>query len=70
MMPARPLTQMREKVRRRLYVMTTHAEEEMDNDSLTIFDVESVILTGEIGRRGSISIWCVERRWTAPEVRW
>jgi hypothetical protein len=43
-MPARPLTQMREKVRRRLYVMTTHAEEEMDNDGLTIFDVESVIL--------------------------
>lgn len=27
--------------------MTTHAEEEMDNDGLTIFDVESVILTGE-----------------------
>ncbi len=28
--------------------MTVHAEEEMDNDDLTIFDVESVILTGEI----------------------
>lgn len=28
--------------------MTLHAEEEMDNDGLTIFDVESVILTGEI----------------------
>jgi hypothetical protein len=42
---------MREKVRRRLYVMTTHAEEEMDNDGLTIFDVESVILTGEIIER-------------------
>jgi uncharacterized DUF497 family protein len=28
--------------------MTVHAEEEMDNDGLTIFDVESVILTGEI----------------------
>jgi hypothetical protein len=42
---------MREKVRRRLYVMTTHAEEEMDNDGLTIFDVESVILTGEIVER-------------------
>ena len=50
-MPARSLTRMREKVRRRLYVMTTHAEEEMDNDGLTIFDVESVILTGEIVER-------------------
>ena len=28
--------------------MTLHAEEEMDNDDLTIYDVESVILTGEI----------------------
>lgn len=31
--------------------MTTHAEEEMDDDRLTIFDVESVILTGEIIER-------------------
>lgn len=28
--------------------MTLHAEEEMDADGLTIFDVGSVILTGEI----------------------
>lgn len=28
--------------------MTLHAEEEMDDEDLTIFDVESVILTGEI----------------------
>ncbi len=42
---------MREKIRLRLYVMTTHAEEEMDNDGLTIFDVESIILTGEIVER-------------------
>ena len=26
--------------------MTLHAEEEMDDDGLSIFDVESVILTG------------------------
>lgn len=31
--------------------MTTHAEEEMDDDGLTIFDVESVILTGELIER-------------------
>ncbi|WP_216095029.1 DUF4258 domain-containing protein [Candidatus Marithrix sp. Canyon 246] len=31
--------------------MTLHAEEEMDNDELTIFDVERAILTGEIVER-------------------
>jgi len=39
---------MREKIRTRQYVMTLHAEEEMDDDGLTIYDVETVILTGEI----------------------
>jgi hypothetical protein len=40
--------QMRERVRTRQYVMTLYAEEEMDGDGLTIFDVERGILTGEI----------------------
>ena len=31
--------------------MTLHAAEEMDNDSLTIYDVEHCILTGEILER-------------------
>jgi hypothetical protein len=31
--------------------MTIHADEEMDDDELTIFDVENVILTGEIVER-------------------
>ena len=47
----RILRQMREKVRTRQYVMTLHAEEEMDEDGLTIFDVERGILTGEIVER-------------------
>jgi hypothetical protein len=42
---------MREKVRNRQYVMTLHADEEMDDDSLSIFDVESCILTGGIRER-------------------
>jgi hypothetical protein len=42
---------LREKVRSRRYVMTLHAEEEMDNDCLTIFDVEHCILTGKIIER-------------------
>ena len=47
----RILRQMREKVRTCQYVMTLHAEEEMDEDGLTIFDVERGILTGEIIER-------------------
>ena len=42
---------MREKVRNRYYVMTLHAEEEMDADGLSIFDIESGILTGNISER-------------------
>lgn len=47
----RILNQFREKVRTRQYVMTLHADEEMDEDELTIFDVESVILSGKIIER-------------------
>lgn len=47
----RILKRMRQKVRTRQYVMTLHAEEEMDDDGLRIFDVERVILTGEILER-------------------
>lgn len=44
----RLLNRMREKIRTRQYVMTVHAAEEMDEDELSIFDVERCILTGEI----------------------
>jgi len=44
----RILNQLREKVRARQYVMTLHANEEMDEDGLTIFDVESILLSGNI----------------------
>jgi hypothetical protein len=47
----RILKQFREKVRNCQYVMTLHAEEEMNDDELTIFDVERAILTGEIVER-------------------
>ena len=39
------------KIRTLNYVMTVHADEEMDNDELTILDVEQVILTGQIVER-------------------
>ena len=42
---------MRDKIQRRQYVVTVHADEEMDEDDLSIFDVENAILTGEIIER-------------------
>lgn len=45
------LKRMREKVHALQYVMTIHAEEEMDSDDLSIFDVERAILTGRIIER-------------------
>lgn len=38
----------REKVSNQLYVMTLHAEEEMEDDDFIIYDIEQGILTGEI----------------------
>ncbi len=47
----RILKRMRELVRTREYVMTLHAEDEMDSDGLTVYDVESAVLTGQITER-------------------
>jgi hypothetical protein len=47
----RVLKRFREKIRRCRYVMTVHAAEEMDDDRLSVFDVESAILTGRIVER-------------------
>ena len=47
----RILKRMQEKIRTRQYVMTLHAEEEMDDDELSIFDIERYILTGKITER-------------------
>jgi len=47
----RILKQMQEKIRTRKYVMTFHAEEEMADDNLSIFDIEHAVLTGKIVER-------------------
>ena len=47
----RILKRIKEKIRSRQYVMTVHAEEEMDDDELTVYDIECGILTGEIVER-------------------
>jgi len=45
------LRTLREKIRQRDYVVTTHADEEMYEDGLTIWDVEATLLDGEIVER-------------------
>ena len=47
----RILKVMQDKIRKRDYLMSIHAEEEMENDELTIYDVESGILNGKILER-------------------
>ncbi len=47
----RVLKEMCGKVRAGQYVMTLHAEEEMDVDGLSVYDVESAVLTGKIVER-------------------
>jgi hypothetical protein len=50
----RILQQMRECIRTRQYVMTIHATDEMYDDNLSIFDVESAVLTGQVTERQKI----------------
>jgi hypothetical protein len=45
------LKQIREKIASYQYVMTIHAEEEMSDDGLAIYDIEQGILTGKILER-------------------
>ncbi|NET61132.1 MAG: DUF4258 domain-containing protein [Symploca sp. SIO2E6] len=45
------LKSIREKILRQEYVITLHADEEMDDDNLMLTDVEQAILTGEIIER-------------------
>ncbi len=62
---SRVLRQIRLKVRLHRYVMTLHAEEEMNQDRLSILDVEQVVWRGKIIERqrdkvtasGSICVW-------------
>ena len=47
----RILKEMWGKVRAGQYVMTLHAEDETDADGLSVYDVESAVLTGKIVER-------------------
>ncbi len=48
---SRTLERLRQLVRLRRYVVSAHAAEELDDDDLNVFDLESIILTGEIIER-------------------
>ena len=47
----RILQRFRDRVRSLDYVLPVHAEEEMDEDGLSVFDLESAVLTGAIVER-------------------
>lgn len=42
---------MRQLVRSMHYVVSIHAAEELDDDDLSILDLENIVLTGEITQR-------------------
>ena len=50
-MPQLTLNRIRNLVRSLNYVVSIHAAEELDDDNLTILDLESVLLTGQIIER-------------------
>ena len=46
-MPLLTITQLRQLIRTLSYVVSTHAADELDDDNLSILDLESIILTGQ-----------------------
>jgi len=49
--PQLTLNRIRDLVRSLNYVVSIHAAEELEDDNLTILDLESVLLTGQIIKR-------------------
>ena len=45
------ISRIRDCIRSLNYVVSLHAAEELDDDNLTILDLENIILTGEIAER-------------------
>lgn len=45
------IIQLRNQIRKLNYVVSTHAAEELEDDNLTILDLENIILTGQITER-------------------
>lgn len=47
----RILKRIREKVRTREYIISIHADDEMDDDDIDVYDAEHVLLTGSLIER-------------------
>ena len=45
------ISRIRDCIRSLYYVVSIHASEELDDENLTIYDLENIILTGEIIER-------------------
>ena len=45
------ISHFRHLIRTLNYVVSTHAAEELDDDNLSILDLENIVLTGEISER-------------------
>ena len=50
-MPRVTINRLRDLIRSLNYAVSLHAAEELDDDNLTIFDLENIILTGAIVAR-------------------
>ena len=50
-MPQPSISRIRDCIRSLNYVVSLHATEELDDDDLTILDLETIILTGQITKR-------------------
>lgn len=50
-MGRRIIDRLRDKIRAGEYVVPVHAADELDDDEITIYDVENIILTGQIVER-------------------
>lgn len=50
-MPNPTISQLRYLIRTLNYVVSTHAAEELEDDDLSILDLENIILTGQVTER-------------------
>jgi hypothetical protein len=50
-MPQVTIARLRHLIRTLDYVVSTHAADELEDDNLTILDLENIVLTGQIAER-------------------
>jgi len=66
------LKRFREKIRAAQFVVTLHAVEELEDEGLSVLDVEQAILTGRITRRqkdADSGEWEISGKWRYAVTR-